>query len=167
MASCLTGLPASFLGWRVFLFPIFIIFVTMKNVFSSLIPEYYDILSNLDFYSFTLPVYDGIAPAEETGSYILIGDRSSNQDQGKNNFNFDAQVLVDIVIKDGSRGFEKNDTVANKVLEAINSNVQMNIGNDFQVVTTRLLSQNNLSGLNPTELTFRTLLRFEHKISQL
>ena len=145
----------------------FIIFVTMKNVFSSLIPEYYSILSNLDFYYFSLPVYDGIAPASELGSYILIGDRTSNQDNGKNNFNFDVQVLVDIVIKDGTRGYENNDIAANKILEAINSNVQMDIGNDFQVVTTRLLSQNNLSGLNPTELTFRTLLRFEHKISQL
>lgn len=139
----------------------------MKNVFSALIPEYYEILSNIDFYYFQLPVYDGIAPSSATGSYILIGDRNTNQDQGKNNFNFDVQILIDVVIKDGSSGFANNDIATNKILEAINSNVPMDIGADFQVVTTRLLSINNLSGLNPTEETFRTLIRFEHKISQL
>lgn len=139
----------------------------MKNVFSALIPEYYDILSNLDFYYFNLEVYDGLAPSDADGNYILIGDRNSNQTDGKNNFNFDVQVLLDIVIKDGSMGFEYNDYAVNKILGAINSDVQMSIGNDFQVVTTRLLSVNNLTGLNPTEPTFRTLIRFEHKISQL
>ena len=139
----------------------------MKNVFSALIPEYYDILSNLDFYYFDLEVYDGLAPSSADGNYILIGDRNSNQADGKNNFNFDVQVLLDIVIKDGTMGFEYSDYAVNKILGAINSDVQMNIGNDFQVVTTRLLSVNNLTGLNPTEPTFRTLIRFEHKISQL
>lgn len=139
----------------------------MKNVFSALIPEYYDILSNLDFYYFNLEVYDGLAPSGADGNYILIGDRNSNQTDGKNNFNFDVQVLLDIVIKDGTMGFEYNDYAVNKILGAINSDVQINIGNDFQVVTTRLLSVNNLTGLNPTEPSFRTLIRFEHKISQL
>ena len=139
----------------------------MKNVFSALIPEYYDILSNLDFYYFDLEVYDGLAPSSADGNYILIGDRNSNQADGKNNFNFDVQVLLDIVIKDGTMGFEYSDYAVNKILGAINSDVQMNIGDDFQVVTTRLLSVNNLTGLNPTEPTFRTLIRFEHKISQL
>ena len=139
----------------------------MKNVFSALIQEYYDILSNLDFYYFDLEVYDGLAPSSADGNYILIGDRNSNQADGKNNFNFDVQVLLDIVIKDGTMGFEYSDYAVNKILGAINSDVQMNIGDDFQVVTTRLLSVNNLTGLNPTEPTFRTLIRFEHKISQL
>lgn len=139
----------------------------MKNIFSVLIPEYYDILSNINFYSFSLNVYDGIAPSSETGSYILIGDRTSNQSDGKNSFNFTAQVLIDIVIKDGGSGFERNDIALNKVLEAINSNVIMDVGPDFQVITTQLLSVNNLAGLNPTEETYRTLVRFEHKIMQL
>ena len=136
----------------------------MKNIFKYLIPAYY---SELILLNLGLPIYDGIAPSTEKGSYILIAaDRNSQQTQNKNGYNFTVQILIDIVIKNGNFGFKDSDDVAEKITLAINSDNNIIVSN-FQIITTTLLSQNNLGGLNNTEPTFRTLLRFQHLVSQL
>jgi hypothetical protein len=134
----------------------------MKDISKYLIPAYYDILSTLD-----LPVYDGMAPDSEKGSYILMGEFFSNQDQDKNGYLFTANILVDIVIKNGKFGFKEADNYADQIFGLINSDNQPSLSPDFQIITTQVLSTNRLTGLNNTEPTFRRLIRFEHSISQL
>ena len=138
----------------------------MKNVLLYLSNAYYTKLNgNLTLGSTVLPVYDGMAPDTELGSYVLIGvDRNAQQSGNKCNFQYTAQMLVDVVIKNGDFGFVDSDTVADQVGALINTFTHLTVAN-FQVVNTSA-SFNNLQGLNPTEPTFRTLIRFTHNIFQ-
>ena len=54
----------------------------MKNVLLYLANAYYTIIrgANIQLNGVAMPVYDGIAPSTELGSYILISvDRSAQQ----------------------------------------------------------------------------------------
>jgi hypothetical protein len=133
----------------------------MKDISKYLIPAYYTILNTLG-----LPVYDGMSPYSENGSYILIGEFFSNQDQNKNGYLFTANILIDIVIKNGKFGFKEADNYAEQIFGLINSDNQPSLAPDFQIITTQVLSTNRLTGLNNTEPVFRRLIRFEHSISQ-
>lgn len=140
----------------------------MKYIFNYLIPEYYSILNgNVSINGSNLPVYDGEAPSNPTESYILIGDRFSTQLPGKKSFTSEANVLVDVVIKGNGFGFKDSEDAANQITQLINSDTEIDLSPDFQVVTTSVLSTNNLAGINPTDLTFRTLIRFRHIVKQL
>ena len=137
----------------------------MKNIFKYLIEAYFNKLVSLNL---NLPVYDGIAPSSEKGSYILISsDRNSQQTPNKAGFSFTVQILIDVVIKNGNFGFKDSDNIAELITQALNSDQQLDLTPDFQIISTVVLSQNTLSGLNPTEPTFRTLIRYQHLVSQL
>jgi hypothetical protein len=97
--------------------------------------------------------------------YIVLGERLSNQTSNKTMNQFDASLLVDIVSKSNNFGFSSSEDVAQQVMQIINSSANPNTMPDFQIVTTRT-STFNLSGLNPMDNVFRTLIRFEHKILQ-
>ena len=97
--------------------------------------------------------------------YIVLGERLSNQTSNKTMNQFDASLLVDIVSKSNNFGFASSEDVAQQVMQIISSTANPDTMPDFQVVTTRT-STFNLSGLNPMDNVFRTLIRFEHKILQ-
>ncbi len=139
----------------------------MKNVLLYLANAYYTLLdnANIQFNGVQMPIYDGIAPSNELGSYILISaDRNAQQDGNKCTFQYQAQILIDVVVKDGNFGFVDSDTIADEIGALVNTFTHLPVDN-FQVVNTSA-SFNNLAGLNPTEPTFRTLIRFTHNIFQ-
>ncbi len=139
----------------------------MKNVLLYLANAYYTLLSNagIMFEGALLPIYDGMAPVTELGSYILIStDRNAQQVGDKCTFQWDANILIDVVIKTGSYGFVDSDTIADEIGALVNTFTHFPVDN-FQVVNTSA-SFSNLQGLNPTEPTFRTLVRFTHNIFQ-
>lgn len=143
----------------------------MKYIFKYLIPAYFDILDgNISVQGITLPVYDAEAPANENGdfgSYILLGDRSSQQTQAKGRFTSEVFLLVDVCIKGNNFGFEDSEDAANQIMQLINSDANPDCTPDFQVVTTSIQSTNNLTGINKTDNVFRTLIRYRHLVNQL
>jgi hypothetical protein len=134
----------------------------MKDISQYLTPAYYTALSGVG-----LPIYDGMAPDTEKGSYIVIGEIQSSQDQDKAGYMFTVNILIDICIKNANFGFLDADNYANIITGLINSDSQPNLSPNFQVVRTHLLSSNRLTGLNKTEPIFRRLLRYEHSIVQI
>ena len=108
-----------------------------------------------------------MVPPNETSDqiYIVLGERLSNQTSNKTMNQFDASLLVDVVSKSNNFGFASSDDVAQQVMQIINSSANPDTMPDFQIVTTRT-STHNLSGVNPMDNVFRTLIRFEHKILQ-
>lgn len=135
----------------------------MKNPFYYIIPKYYQKLDTIP----GVTVYDGMAPSTASGTYIIIGDRQSNQLDDKSGFLSDLSVTIDCVVKGQGFGFKDSEELANSVLGLINSDAPFDDSPDFQVSCTRMESINNLSGLNPTDNIFRTIIRFSHKVSQL
>jgi hypothetical protein len=112
-------------------------------------------------------IYDGMVPPNATSEqiYIVLGERLTNQTSNKTMNQFEASLLVDVVSKSNNFGFASSDDVAQQIMQLINSTINPNTMPDFQVVTTRTTTH-NLSGLNPMDNVFRTLIRFEHKILQ-
>ena len=140
----------------------------MKLIWNYLIPAYYDLLDgNIIINSEALPIYDGEAPPDVTGSYILLGDRTSTQVQAKGSFQSEVTLLVDVVIKGDMYGFKDSEDAAEQIMQLINSDENPQCSSSFQVVTTSIQSTNNLNGLNRTDNIFRTLIRFAHKVNQI
>ena len=137
------------------------------GVYKYLIPAYYDILSVVQVGGETLPVYDGMAPDTETGSYILIGERNLRQEDDKCGYTYTVDILVDVVIKNSSFGYKTADDYTNAITAEINSNTILDLSPEFQAVSTRIIQNFSLPGLNPTEPVFRSLVRFEHIITQV
>lgn len=135
----------------------------MKNPFTYLIPVIYQTLKAIP----GIGVYDGMAPSNATSSYIIISTRSYTQEQDKNGFTGEASVLIDCVAKGADMGFEDSETLANDVTALINSDNKPDCSPNFQVVTVMVGGLTNVSGLNPSDKVFRTLVRYVFKISQL
>jgi hypothetical protein len=140
----------------------------MKLIWNYLIPAYFDALDgNIIINGEALPVFDGEAPATTTGSYILLGDRTSTQVQAKGAFQSEVTLLVDVVIKGDIFGFKDSEDAAEQIMQLINSDENPQCSSSFQVVTTSIQSTNNLNGLNRTDNIFRTLIRYAHKVNQI
>ena len=142
----------------------------MKYFWKYGIPAYYNTLNGAIYYNgsySSVKIYDGIVPPDATAQpiYIVLGERLSNQTANKTMSQFDASLLIDVVAKTGSFGFKDSEDIASQILGLINQNANPNCSPDFQVATTRV-STFNLSGINPTDNIFRTLIRFEHKVLQ-
>jgi hypothetical protein len=140
----------------------------MKNPFKYLIPAYYNALNGqVVVNGTTLPVYDGIVPPNGAASYILIGERTSSQQQAKCGFLTECFVLIDVVLKGNNYGYKAVEDAADQILGIINSDDNVSPSSGIQVVTTSVQSINNLSGLNATDQVFRQLIRFRNVVSQI
>lgn len=141
----------------------------MKNCSSALATWWFDHITALDLQvdGAAIPVYDGLAPETVQGSYIVIGERSAVKLPNKAGYTFDANILLDIVIKNGSFGYQTGDNIASQILASVDSDNQPDLSPDFQCIATRPGTPFNLSSLNNTEPTFRTLIRYNHLISQI
>ena len=140
----------------------------MKLIWNYLIPAYFTALDgNIEIDGESLPIYDGEAPPEVTGSYILLGDRTSTQTPAKGRFTSECTLLVDIVIKGPNFGFKDSEDAAEQIMALINSDSNPVCASSFQVVTTSMQSTNNLNGLNRTDNIFRTLIRYRHLVNQI
>lgn len=137
------------------------------SVFKYLIPAYYEILEDVAVNMVTLPVYDGLAPDTETGSYILIGERNVTQVNDKCGYTYTCDILIDVVTKSGSFGYKTADDYINAIVAQINSDTILDLSPEFQVVSTKIIQNFSLPALNPTEPVFRSLVRFEHIITQV
>lgn len=139
-----------------------------KLIFTALVPAYYTILNgNITINSTALPVYDGQVPPNYTGSYILIGERTSTQTPGKTCTNFEAYLLVEVCIKGASYGFKDAEDCTNQILTLINNDANPDCSPTFQVTTTSISSTNELAGINASDSVFRVLTRFRHLVTEL
>ena len=118
-------------------------------------------------FHYLIPVYDAIVPPNENGSYILLGQRTTTQGQAKGTFEFDCTMLVDVVIRGQGFSFKDSQDAANQICQLINSDANPDCSPNFQVVTTSVLSINSLTGMTNSDLVYRTLIRFAHKIKQV
>ena len=116
--------------------------------------------------SSTLPVYDGIAPVSAPNEYIIMSGRTSNQEQGKISYTNGVTIDVDIVIKNSNFGYKRAETISDLILNAINSDTNITLGNGFTSSALSVQSVRNLDGLNPIDNVFRTIITYNIIITQ-
>jgi hypothetical protein len=111
-------------------------------------------------------VYDGMAPDNAGNEYIILDDRSSEQQEGKNGFTSPVTINVDIVTKNANFGYKRAEDISDLILTAINSNTQITLSNGFYASSLVVNAIRNLDGLNPLDNVFRTIITYKIIITQ-
>jgi hypothetical protein len=111
-------------------------------------------------------VYDGMAPDTAGNEYIILDDRSSEQQEGKTGFTSPVMINVDIVTKNANFGYKRAETISDLILTAINSNTQITLSNGFYASSLVVNAIKNLDGLNPLDNVFRTIITYKIIITQ-
>ena len=111
-------------------------------------------------------VYDGMAPDNAGNEYIILDDRSSEQQEGKTGFTSPVTINVDIVTKNANFGYKRAEDISDLILTAINSNTQITLSNGFYASSLVVNAIRNLDGLNPLDNVFRTIITYKIIITQ-
>ena len=123
------------------------------------------LIAQIQAYAY-IDVYDAMTPTDANGEYIVITSRTANQGEGKDCFQFEVSANVDIVTRGSNFGFKRAEQIAELVMGGINSDtiVLLPVGWDCKNVVCE--SVNNLEDLDPSEKTFRVMIRYTFVITQ-
>jgi len=141
----------------------------MKDCGYAIRKAYFDKLTAA---SYSLGVYDTIAPDEVEPPFLIISSQSSAENSDKQSFNFNVTIQFDIVyrtFKAGEVGQKTVDTYANELLEIIGvyPGNYPNTAPNFNIVT-RLMNSNQATFDYVDEAyVFRRVIVFEHFVTQL
>jgi hypothetical protein len=123
------------------------------------------LVARLQAYAY-IDVYDGMTPTDVDGEYIVITSRTANQGEGKDCFQFEVSANVDIVTKGSNFGFKRAEQIAELVVGGINSDTVVTLPNGWDCKNVVCESINNLEDLDPSENTFRVIIRYTFVITQ-
>ena len=111
-------------------------------------------------------VYDAMVPLDSNGEYIVITARTANQGEGKDCFQFEVSANVDIVTKGNNFGFKRAEQIAEYVMGGINSDTVVTLPTGWDCKNVVCESINNLEDLDPSDNTFRVIIRYTFVITQ-
>ena len=123
------------------------------------------LISQLQAYAY-IDVYDAMTPTDANGEYIVISSRTANQGEGKDCFQFEVSANVDIVTKGSNFGFKRAEQIAELVMGGINSDTIVSLPFGWDCKNVVCESVNNLEDLDPSDNTFRVIIRYTFVISQ-
>jgi hypothetical protein len=122
--------------------------------------------------SFSLGVYDTIAPDTVEPPFLIISSQTSIENSDKQSFNFDVTLQFDIVyrtFKSGEVGQKSVDQWANELLVIIGVNVPNypSASPDFKIVTRRMSSNEATFDYVDEAYVFKRVIVFEHFVTQI
>jgi len=122
--------------------------------------------------SFSLGVYDTIAPDTVEPPFLIISSQTSVENSDKQSFNFDVTLQFDIVyrtFKSGEVGQKSVDQWANELLGIIGVNVPNypSASPDFKIVTRRMSSNEATFDYVDEAYVFKRVIVFEHFVTQI
>lgn len=122
--------------------------------------------------SYTLNVYDTIAPDTVQPPFLIISSQTSVENSDKQSYSFDVTVQFDIVyrtFKSGEVGQKSVDQWANSLLEIIGvypANYP-NTAPDFRIVTRRVASNEATFDYVDEAYVFKRVIVMEHFVNQI
>ena len=122
--------------------------------------------------SYSLSVYDTIAPDTVEPPYLIISSHTQAENSNKQSFAFDVTIQFDIVyrtFKAGEVGQKTVDTYANELLQIIGVNPPSypNAGPDFKIVTRRFSSNEATFDYVDEAYVFKRVIVVDHFVNQL
>lgn len=122
--------------------------------------------------SYSLGVYDTIAPDEVEPPFLIISSQTSVENSDKQSYSFDVTIQFDVVyrtFKSGEVGQKSVDQWANELLEIIGVNVPdyPNTAPDFKIVTRRMSSNEATFDYVDESYVFKRVIVFEHFVNQI
>lgn len=141
----------------------------MKDCGLAIRKAYYDKLTGA---SFSLGVYDTIAPDDQEPPFLIISSQTQSENSDKQSFSFDVTIQFDIVyrtFKAGEVGQKTVDDYTNELLGIIGVYPENypNAGPNFKIVTRRIGSNNATFDYVDEAYVFRRVLTFEHFVNQI
>lgn len=122
--------------------------------------------------SYTLNVYDTIAPDTVQPPFLIISSQTSVENSDKQSYSFDVTVQFDIVyrtFKSGEVGQKSVDQWTNSLLEIIGvypANYP-NTAPDFRIVTRRVASNEATFDYVDEAYVFKRVIVMEHFVNQI
>lgn len=140
----------------------------MINAKRAVLKEYVNIISGITYNGNPLPVYDGTVPSDAGSIYVVISGLEQRDLDGKQNFNSQVNISLDIVTKTANFGYKTAEEIASLILASINADHDPDLSAyGLQCYSTELVGNTNLDSLIPTDNVYRVILRYQHLISQL
>ena len=140
----------------------------MKDCGLAIRKAYYD---KLNEESYSLDVYDTIAPDIVEPPFLIISSQTSIENSDKMSYHSDVTIQFDIVFKSskvGEVGQKSVDQWANELLEIIGVYPidYPNAGPDFRIVTRNMVSNQAIFDYTDQAYIFRRVIVFEHFVTQ-
>jgi hypothetical protein len=123
------------------------------------------LISRLFAYTY-IDVYDAMTPTDANGEYIVVSSRTANQGEGKDCFQFEVSATLDVVTKGSNFGFKRAEQIAENIMGGINSDTIVVLPTGWDCKNVVCESINNLEDLDPSENTFRVIIRYTFVITQ-
>jgi hypothetical protein len=122
--------------------------------------------------SFSLGVYDTIAPDTVNPPFLIISSQTSVENSDKQSYNFDVTIQFDIVYKtnkSGEVGQKSVDQWANELLGIIGVNVPdyPSASPDFKIVTRKIGTNFATFDYIDEAYIFRRVITMEHFVTQI
>jgi hypothetical protein len=122
--------------------------------------------------SFSLGVYDTIAPDTANPPFLIISSQTSAENSDKQSYNFDVTIQFDIVYKtnkSGEVGQKSVDQWANELLGIIGVNVPdyPSASPDFKIVTRKIGTNFATFDYVDEAYIFRRVITMEHFVTQI
>jgi hypothetical protein len=122
--------------------------------------------------SYSLGVYDTIAPDSVEPPFLIISSQTSAENSDKQNYNFDVTIQFDIIYKTsktGEVGQKSVDDWSNELLGIIGVYPidYPNAGPYFKIVTRKVGSNQAMFDYIDQAYIFRRVMVFEHFVNQL
>lgn len=143
----------------------------MKDVAGVMRKAYYNRISSLIYNGERVRVISNISSTQPLSPYVVISSQTATQMDEKNGFQYLASVLLDVV---GVFDLNTSEIVVDSLVDVILQEIipdetgnYIDLKPYFQVITTKLTSDNNLAEGTDANVIYRRLLRIEHKIEQL
>jgi hypothetical protein len=141
----------------------------MKDCGYAIRKAYFDKLTAA---SYSLGVYDTIAPDNVEPPFLIISSQTSTENSDKTSYNFDVTIQFDIVYKtskSGEVGQKTVDNLTNELLGIIGVYPvdYPNAGPYFKIVTRKVGSNQAIFDYVDQTYIFRRVLTFEHFVNQL
>ncbi|MFB6456484.1 DUF3168 domain-containing protein [Chitinophaga sp. Hz27] len=128
---------------------------------------YIDKLSGAVVSGKTIPVYDLFAQDDALDAYIVIGSYNSTELRTKCKDDHNPSVTVEVYTKFKKQGGSLlADQIADMVIDRIKAN-NLDLSPNFILLSTQLLSDNDLQGFDTDYKVYRRILRFGHIIQTL
>lgn len=122
--------------------------------------------------SFSLGVYDTIAPDEVEPPFLIISSQTSAENSDKQSYSFDVTIQFDVIYKtnkSGEVGQKSVDQWANELLEIIGVNVPdyPSAAPDFKIVTRKIGTNFATFDYVDEAYVFRRVITMEHFVNQI
>lgn len=143
----------------------------MKSPVANLRKAYKDRLSALQFRGSGVRVIGKAQSVNPASPYVMLSTQTNVQDNSKTGFHNTSTILLQVVgIADQNISELPVDELADLILQSVipeGTAQYLDLSPDFNLITTKLTSDNTIDESTDTNVYYRRLLRIEHEIEQL